>query len=165
MKRTINLSGKGFAKNYTKIGGSDVTNHIGVPYFMDVVLGGHRLQNEPLITISKQKKIVETSIVGSESLGAVKEFISAGDYAITIEGVITDPKKKQFPQDEYEKLISILEKREALDFSNQLAERLGVYKVVVKGYSFGKDQGRMYSQSYKITLVSDRDFYGVLTLR
>ena len=165
MKREINLSGNGFAKDYSKIGQSDITNHLGTPYFMDVEIDGYRLQNEPLITIVKQKRIVSTAIAGSGSLGTVKEFISAGDYKITIEGKITDPKKSQFPQTEKRKLIKVLEKREALDFSNQLADLFEIYKVVVTGYGFGKDQGKKYSQSYKIDLVSDNDFFGVLSLR
>lgn len=165
MKRTINLSGKGFPKNFTKIGESDITNHLGVPYFMDVVIDGYRLPNEPLITINKSKKIVETAIVGSDFLGSVKEFISAVDFNITIEGELTDPKKQNFPQAHYERLSDILEKREALDFSNQLAGVFNIHKVAVKSYAFGKDQGRPFRKSYRISLVSDNDFYGKLILR
>lgn len=165
MKNRVNLSGNGFPKNYTKIGISDATSYIGVPFFMDVVIDGHRLQNEPKITILKQKTIVSTAIVGSQSLGTVKEFISAGDYKITIEGVITDPKKKSYPQSEVESLVKVVKKREAVEFGNQIAELLGIYAVVVKGYGFGKDTGKSYSQSYKIDLISDRDFFGILSLR
>lgn len=165
MLRTINLSGRGFAKNHTKIGKSDAVTHLGISYFMDVVLGGYRLPNEPLISITKQKRIVETVVVGSEALGTVKEMISAGDYRITIEGILTDPKKQSYPQDEVEKLREVLERREALEFDNQLAELFEIYSVVIKSYGFGKDQGKPYSQSYKIQLVSDQDFFGVLKLR
>lgn len=165
MRRVLNLTGGGFAKNYTKIGQSDVSNHLGMPYFMDVSIDNYRLQNEPLITIVRQKRIVETVITGSGRNGTVKEFISADDFKITIEGIITDPTKSGYPQAELEKLIKVLEKNASLDFNNELAALFGIYKVVVKNYGLGKDSGKKYSQSYKIDLVSDEDFYGVLNLR
>ncbi|MDB0601072.1 DUF6046 domain-containing protein [Tenacibaculum maritimum] len=139
--------------------------HLGTPYFMDVVLNGIRLPNEPLLTFSGQKRIVQTAIAGSERRGTVKELISSNDYRIKIEGVCIEAGKKEYPQRQVEELIALCEKPAALDFENELAELYGIHKLVVTSYSFDSMQGKPYSQKYVINAVSDEDFYAELSNR
>lgn len=140
-------------------------NTLGRPYFMDCIIDGVNLPNEPLITFTHKKKIVETVIVGTERRGTVKEFISAGDYNIKIEGICIEPNKKAYPQDQVESIIKLIEKNEALDFTNDLAAYFGVNRIVIKDAGFGNMKGKPYSQSYYLTCVSDEDFYGELKLQ
>ncbi len=142
-----------------KIGAAIIgKSHIGTPYFMDVIIDDLRLPNEPLITFTTQKKIVQTTITGSAG-GTVKELISSGDYKIKIEGVCIDPLKKEYPQKQVEDIIAICEKPQALSFENELAALFNIYNLVIVSYGFDKMQGKPYSQKYVINAVSDNDFY------
>lgn len=137
-------------------------NALGRPLFMDCIIDGQRLPNEPLITITGKKVIVETVIVGNEHKGTVKEFITTGDYNIKIEGICIEPGQKEYPQAQVESIIELINKNEALDFSNELAELFGINRLVIKDYGFGNMKGKPYSQSYYLSCVSDNDFYATL---
>lgn len=155
---------KNFRFDYgdSSIGVSERTNKLGRPYFMDVKIDGVTLPNEPLVTITAKKTIVETVIVGSERRGTVKEFISAGDFNIKIQGVCITPGVKQYPQEQVQSIIDLAAKNEALDFSNELAELFGINRLVIKDYGLSDMKGMPYSQSYYLTCVSDEDFYAKL---
>lgn len=137
-------------------------NALGKPLFMDCIIDGVRLPNEPLITITGKKVIVETVVIGSEHRGTVKEFITTGDYNIKIEGICIDPSKKEYPQSQVDSLIELIEKNESLEFDNDLAELFNINKIVIKDYGFGNMKGKPYSQSYYLSCVSDSDFYATL---
>jgi hypothetical protein len=146
-----------------KIGNAIIgKNHIGTPFFMDVIIDDLPLPNEPLITFTNQKKIIQTAIVGSERRGTVKEFISTSDYKIKIEGVCIDPTIKDYPQKQVEEIIKICEKPKSLSFKNSLAELYGIYNIVITSYSFANMQGHPYSQKYYINAVSNDDFYATM---
>ena len=154
---------KRFLPDPNKIGNAILgRTHLGIPYFMDVVINGHRLPNEPLVTFSGQKRIIQTAIVGSNRRGTVKELIAANDYKIKIEGVCIDPDRKQYPQDQVAALVELCETPAALDFENELADLFKIRRLVITSYAFDKQQGQPYSQKYIINAVSDEDFYGNL---
>lgn len=164
MANRFNISAlTGLGANTFKLGQAKVgRNHLGVPYFMDVIIDGLRLPNEPLIAFSSQKRIVQTSIVGSERRGTVKELISSSDYRIRIEGTCISANKKTYPQKQVEQIIALCEKPEALAIENELAELFKIYKIVITSYLIPKMQGKPYSQDYVINAVSDEDFYATL---
>lgn len=133
---------------------------LGRPFFDDFVIDGHRLPNEPLLTITGKKTIVETIVVGSDRKGTVKEFISAEDYSIKIEGVILG--NKEYPYIEVDKLVEICEQPAALPIQNDILNLFfRVNNIVIKDYGFGSMKGKPFSQSYYISAVSDEDFYAV----
>lgn len=154
---------KRFLPDPNKIGNAILgRTHLGVPYFMDVTINGHRLPNEPLVTFSGQKRIIQTAIAGSDRRGTVKELIAANDYKIKIEGVCIDPARKEYPQEQVAAIIGLCEQPAALDFENELATLFGIHRLVITSYAFDKMQGKPYSQKYVINAVSDEDFYGNL---
>lgn len=140
-------------------------NVLGKPFFMDVVIDGQRLPNEPLVTITGKKIIVETVVVGSKHKGTVKEFIATGDFNIKIEGLCLDPNKKEYPEAQVRAIAELAERIEALDFDNELAEIFGIRRLVIKDYGFAPMQGKPYSQKYYLSCVSDNDFYANLKLQ
>jgi hypothetical protein len=141
-------------------------NILGRPFFMDCVIDGVRLPNEPLITITGKKTIVETVVVGSDRKGTVKEFISAGDYNIKIEGICIEPNGKEYPTEQVESIVKLIEKNETLEVENEILNTFfKVNALVIKDYGFGNMQGKPYSQSYYLTCISDEDFYGELKLK
>ncbi|PIB28919.1 hypothetical protein BFP77_08355 [Maribacter sp. 4U21] len=131
---------------------------LGRPFFMDCTIDGVRLPNEPLITISGRKNIVETIIVGSERKGTVKEFISAEDYKIKIEGLCIDPANKVYPEEQVRQIIDVCERAEPLGFTNAFAALFRIGSIVIKDYGFGNMKGKPYSQSYYIDAVSNYDY-------
>lgn len=140
-------------------------NAIGKPLFMDCTIDGVRLPNEPLITITGKKTIIETILVGSERSGTVKEFITTNDYNIKIEGVCINPGVKEYPQDQVESIINLVNKNEALDFKNEIADLFGVNRIVIKDHGWGNMKGMPFSQTYYLTCVSDGDIYAELDNR
>lgn len=137
-------------------------NIIGRPFFSDFDLDGVRLPNEPLITVNTRKIIEETVLVGNEHRGTVKEFISAGDYMIKIEGVCITPGVKEYPTEQVRSIIEICQKNEALNVENDIAELFNITKLVIKDYGFGNMKGKPFSQSYYINAVSDNNFFAVI---
>ena len=138
-------------------------NKLGKPLFMDVIIDGVQMPNETLITITTRKLIEETVLVGNDHRGTVKEFISAGDYMIKIQGVCIDPDNpKEYPEEQVESIIALCEKHQALDFDNDFARLFNINRIVIKDYGFGDMKGKPYSQSYYINAVSDDDFYAII---
>lgn len=145
----------------SNIGASIIgANHLGVPYFMDLMVDNLIFPNEPLMTFSKQKVIVETPVQGAE--GTVKELISSSDYRIKIQGICFDPEKKEYPRQQVEDIKALFDENRALTVSNRLCALFGIQKIVLKNIDWGKMQGQPFSQSFSIDAVSDRDFYATL---
>jgi len=140
-------------------------NQLGKPLFMDVEIDGKRLPNEPLVTVTSRKIIEETVLVGSEHRGTVKEFISAGDFQIKIEGICIDTNSRSYPKDQVELINSIVSQNKALDFYSDITEIFEVHRVVINDFGFGNMKGKPNSQSYFISCTSDMDFYAVLDQR
>ena len=136
---------------------------LGRPMFMDFSIAGVQLPNEPLVTINTRKVIQETVLVSNKKRGTVKEFISAGDYQIKIEGVCIIPGQKNYPEEQVKSVIDLCERNEALEVDNDIADLFGIYKLVIKDYGFGNMQGKPYSQNFYINAVSDDDFYATVS--
>ena len=149
-------------RDANKIGTAVGRTHLGIPYFMDVTIDGKRLPNEPLLTFSGQKRIIQTAIAGSKRRGTVKELIAANDYKIKIEGVCIDPTQRSYPTAQVQTIIDLCETPAALDFENELATLFRIHRIVITGYGFANMQGTPHAQKYVINAVSDEDFYGNL---
>lgn len=164
MANTFNISSlTGLGANAFKLGQAKTgRNHLGTPFFMDVIIDGVRLPNEPLITISNQKRIIQTTIAGSEREAPVVELISSSNYRLKLEVTCINPNKKEYPKQQVEEIIALCKKSKALDIENELTDMYGIHKIIVTGHGFGKMQGKPYSQSYVINAVSYVDFYATL---
>ena len=154
---------KRFTPDFAKIGKSVFgRTQLGRPYFMDLIINGHQLPNEPLVTISSRKRIVQTAIAGTDRRGTVKELIASEDYTIKIEGVCIEPESKTYPEQQVAGLIALCETPAALDVDNDLMNLFGIHRLVITSYAFDKMQGTPHAQRYVINAVSDEDFYGNL---
>jgi hypothetical protein len=153
-------------------------------YFLTLTLVNdgtiYKLPNEPLISLSQRKIIVETPTIAYHDLertnailkaknpnhkplknrvGKVKEYISTEDYNLTIRG------------------ICVAEKNRSLDDQVQMLNRLAnvnvpllvqgsafltlfsIYQIVIKDIHFDEMQGKQGLQTYRINAVSNEDFY------
>lgn len=142
---------------------------LGKPYFMSLKVQSGKeftsFPNEPLISISLQKTIVETATVGEGRKGTVKEYICTEDYEIDIKGVIIGD-GNTYPGQEVEELNKLFLKNEALDIvDNSFFELFGIEKIVLKSIKFDEMMGQESLQKYTITAVSDEPFLAELTNR
>ncbi len=117
-----------------------------------------QLPNEPILTLSTQKKIVSTPLAGNDSRGTVKEFISEGDWTINIEGLCIDPKKQSFPEEQVSLVNHVQEQRQAMIMKNYLTELNDIKKVVVQSFKWKRLVASPYAIGYTLKLISDYDF-------
>lgn len=126
-----------------------------------------QLPNEPLISMSLQKTIVETATVGTERIGTVKEYICTEDYQITIRGVCvnTDPDERDvFPSDQVEMIQRMFLINDRLEVvTNPFLELFEIRSVVLKSIDWEEMAGEQGLQKYTITAVSDNDFFADMT--
>jgi hypothetical protein len=133
-------------------------NILGKSILMPVMLDGVWLPNS-IFNIQRSKRIIETVLTGRK--GTVKEFISAEDYKIKIQGTIIHEYKGTsvaYPLQDLTNLLKILDKSEALKIENELMSQLGIHSVVVYDYDVSEIGKNENVQRYEINLKSDGDF-------
>lgn len=141
---------------------------LGKPYFFTLKLKSDSEEfvfpNEPLISISLVKTIVETATVGPYRKGTVKEFINTEDYQLTLRGVcINTEDDEAYPYDQVQQLNKMFAINKALDVvSNPFLTMFGIFKIVLKEIHFDEMMGQPNLQKYTITAVSDEPFFASL---
>lgn len=141
---------------------------LGKKYFLTLSLKSEsetfHFPNEPLVSLSLVKTIVETATVGKYRKGTVKEYINTEDYNITIRGVCINEKDSEaYPAVEVDNLNKMFAVNEALSVvDNKFFELFGIRKMVLKEIHFDEMMGQPNLQKYVINAVSDQDFYADL---
>lgn len=123
--------------------------------------------NEVVMSVTQERNIVTTALQGRD--GTIKEFISNGDYVITVDaGVMADNGDKEitdnengffipknhYPEKELKKLRKILTKKTAVAVQSDFLEVFEIKSAVIK--SFGLTQETHSNrQSIQITMLSD----------
>lgn len=125
------------------------------------------LPNEPLISISLAKTIVETATVGKYRKGTVKEYITTEDYQITLRGVcVNEVDFNKYPSEQVAELRRFFEINDSLEvIGNKFFELFGIRSIVLKEISLDEMAGQQGLQKYVITAVSDNDFFADLDER
>jgi hypothetical protein len=106
-----------------------------------------------LFIVSQSKNIVKTAVQGRN--GTVKEFISDGDYQISISGSISGKGNNIYPKDDVAALDKILKAPVALAVTSWYLNQLGIHSIVVEYYSLPQQPGRNAQQDFQISAVSD----------
>lgn len=114
----------------------------------------------PFVSISKQKQIVKTALVGRK--GTIKEYITDGDYQISISiGLIAVDSNNeiidQYPEKAMGVLREILEVDSALEVSSVFLDLFGVNRMVVTGFS-AKQMTYANRQVVEVSAISDDDY-------
>ena len=105
-----------------------------------------------IITTSLPRNIVTTPVTGRS--GTVKEFISNGDYVISIRGGLYSEGQLP-PNDQLRDLRRLLELPLALPVSCTLLEVMGIYNIVPTSVSWPKVPGYINVQGFEIEALSD----------
>jgi hypothetical protein len=146
------------------------TGLLGLPVFARVDFlapaGWARLSLlDPIVEVGRQKNIVMTDIQGGD--GTVKEFISKGDYAVTIRGILaSDPTDGQharrYPTRAVQALQEVLELDEDIPVSGRLFKLFGIRNLVIRDHSWPPLPGFTNLQAYELRCVSDKPIELVL---
>lgn len=111
---------------------------------------------EILMTVQQSKNIVKTALNGRP--GTVKEYISDGDYAITVEGMIVGEVPNVFPEDAVKRLTTFLDLPQSLEVGSRLLTLFGITKIVVNDYNFFEIEGTRNQVAFRLMMWSDTDF-------
>lgn len=126
-----------------------------------------QLPNEPLISMSLQKTIVETATVGTERIGTVKEYICTEDYQIFIRGVCVNEspdEREVYPSDQVEMIQKMFLINDRLNVvTNPFLELFSIRSVVLKSIDWEEMAGQQGLQKFTISAVSDNDFFADMT--
>ena len=106
-----------------------------------------------LVTVNQQRNIVKTPIQGRN--GTVKEYISDGDYDITIDGIITSTNPNLTPLEEMENIISLLKVPNELVIVSEYIALFKVQYIVVDNYNFAQVEGSVNQIKFSLKLISD----------
>jgi len=125
-------------------------------YYIDI--NGNNIPYTPvtldlvLLTVNQTKNIVKTTIQGRN--GTVKEYVSDGDYAIELKGIVSDP-NNYFPQEMIQNLIYICQISAEIPVISDYLSMFGIYNVVIETYHFPQEEGFNSQQEFTINMVSD----------
>ncbi len=145
-----------------------VKGQAGKGYFMTLTLSHKgqifQLPNEPLVSLSLRKTIVETPTIGKERRGTVKEYICTEDYNITIKGIcVNEDNSGRYPSEQVQLINDLFAVNDSLDIvDNKFFTLFDIGRMVLKSVSFKDMQGKESWQYYEIKAVSDQDFYAEL---
>lgn len=106
-----------------------------------------------LYNVAQQKNIVITPVQGRNT--TVKEFISDGDYAITVKGLITGT-NGQFPMSAMKDFVSMLKAPIAVDVSSWFLQLFGIYQMVISYAECSEQEGNYSSQTFELQAYSDQ---------
>lgn len=106
-----------------------------------------------LINVAQTKNIVKTQIQGRP--GTVKEFISDGDYSVSIKGYLDGANGDLDSQ--ITALVKYLKKKTALRVYSDKLGLFEIYDLVVERYEFPEVEGQDDNyQAFSIEAMSDR---------
>lgn len=139
---------------------------LGTPIFSNMILttldGSNNLQVDTvLFTVSQTRNIIKTSIVGVD--GTLKEYVSDGDYTITVQGVLTSSDDRNYPAEDISTLLQLVKQKEALAVTSDFLQLFEIYNLVVESYSFPQTEGFQNMQAFELTCSSDKPIELILS--
>tara|TARA_R110002020_G_scaffold72109_1_gene185565 strand:+ start:1585 stop:2229 length:645 start_codon:yes stop_codon:yes gene_type:complete len=110
--------------------------------------------NTVLIDVSQQKQIVKTNIQGVS--GTVKEYISKGDYQITIRGALVSESSVRYPEEEVSQLTEYLEAETSIGVASRFLDDIfNIQNIVVESFNFPQVEGTQNVQLFEVSAISD----------
>ena len=127
------------------------------------------LFQEVIISVTQERNIVTTPLQGRD--GTIKEYISNGDYGITLDIALTDYEgapseqadeefllpKQDYPLGQLETLRKLLTTPEAVDVESDFLYAFGIKSAVVTSFSL-QQETHSNRQSVQIQMLSDEPY-------
>lgn len=113
-----------------------------------------------ILEVNQTKNIVTTAVQGRN--GTVKEYISDGDYQISINGVITSQYNNVAPFEQdiayMNSVFAMLRGNVAIPVSCSFLDMFQINSMVVMDYKFGQVEGARNTISFSMNCLSDEPF-------
>ena len=127
------------------------------------------LFQEVIISVTQERNIVTTPLQGRD--GTIKEYISNGDYGITLDIALTDYEgasseqvdeefllpKQDYPLGQLETLRKLLNTPEAVEVESDFLYAFGIKSAVVTSFSL-QQETHSNRQSVQIQMLSDEPY-------
>lgn len=119
------------------------------------------LLTECVISVGMEKNIVCTPIKGN--VGTVKEYISDGDYKITLDVGISNfdfkdgEKSFEYPFDKIKRFQKLLSYPFQVELHSEFLKAFDIDTAIIESYSL-QQETHTNRQSYIITMLSDKDY-------
>lgn len=121
-------------------------------YTKKEVSGTEIILDTVLIDVRRSKVIVETSINGMN--GTVAEYISNGDFEITISGALVS-KNKSFPEAELKKLLKIIDAPVAIKVESEYLSFFNISEIRISSESYQQREGLYNTQLFSFSAKSN----------
>lgn len=108
-----------------------------------------------IIKISERKNILLTKVQGRDLTR--KEYISGGDYNITISGKIVSPYQDVYPTKEVMDLIKILKHKDVITCQSPYLDMFEISTILILSYDLPQAIGFSNVQNYTINAVFERN--------
>lgn len=140
--------------------GQQAISPLGTPVFSDIIL--HQQEKTEvegvqltwcLLTVQQTKNIVKTAIQGRN--GTVKEYISEGDYIVTLRGAIARTFKSNYPLEEMRQFLQLIKDNRSLKVVSPYLLQFDIHELVVESYNMGQEEGKQNMQRFEINCLSD----------
>lgn len=143
------------------------TSYFGTPIFSNLeIKAGKYLNNEgkeieydgmtidtALFDVSQEKIVIKTEISGRN--GTVKEYISDGDYSVTIRGVIVERSPLKYPYDQVNALLEVCKAQASIAAASVFLQQFSIHSLVIESYTFPQREGFYNTQPFELQCVSD----------
>lgn len=106
---------------------------------------------QPMIQVSSKNNVVLTTVQGRSY--SRKEFISGGDFEITINGKITSKYPDIYPESEVSKFLKLMQFKGVIDCDNTILRQFKITKLIILNYSFQSSNYKNI-QPYTISCVA-----------
>lgn len=142
-------------------------SHLGSPVFAPIEIKAGQYTDEDgsektfngmfidcvLTTVTQNKIIERTQITGRK--GTIKEYVSDGDFDVSLKIVLYTPNPNLFPEEASNRLVQILKAPISLEVVSPVLNKYDIYNIVVTGYTNSQRQGFKNITVFDVTAVSD----------
>lgn len=107
-----------------------------------------------LVNVTRKKTIILTNIEGRDR--SRKEYVNAGDFMVTVNGLVSSGIPGIYPEDRVKLLIDMLNHKGVLSVDCPHLNRLGINGLVVLDYKLPQETGQSNTQKYTINCVFEK---------
>ena len=143
----------------TSVLGTPIFSNLEIPAGSFVDLDGNAIAfqgltlDTVLFRVTQSKNIVTTAVQGRN--GTVKEYVSDGDFSITIDGMIVSEDQNTYPEVEVTKLLEIVRVPEQVRIISEFLDFFDISDVVIEGYDIPQQRGFRNMQPFSLRMISD----------
>lgn len=131
---------------------------LGTPVFSDLWLKENDTDpgliiDTVLFDVNQTRNIVTTAIQGRD--GTVKEYVSDGDYQITVRGFLVEAGPYDYPTAQVRELLRLCKVKAAIQVISPFLQLFQVYDAVITDYRLPQLEGFQNMQPFELTCISD----------